>query len=109
MKRPSEQRHVLWQALDTWGHHCSKSNLNEQVLQALRNVNFTKTFGFYVTQHLHAPFMSPEFALAMRKIQKFFSLIEILLQRLQFGFPHNISLMLLNQVVDRRILIYIST
>ncbi|KAI3596596.1 nwd2 [Moniliophthora roreri] len=80
---PPEQRHVLRQALDSWGYHCSKSDMNEQVLQALRSVNLTKTFGFYMGQYLDAPWMSPEFALAMRKIQKFFSLIEVLLQRLQ--------------------------
>ncbi|KAI3596559.1 nwd2 [Moniliophthora roreri] len=80
---PPEQWHVLWQALDSWGYHCSKSDLNEQVLQALRSVNFTKSFGFYVVQYLDASCMSHEFALAMRKIQKFFSLIEVLLQRLQ--------------------------
>ncbi|ESK86939.1 nwd2 [Moniliophthora roreri MCA 2997] len=51
---PWEQSNMLNHAWENWGYHCSESNLNDDVLDALRaavrqNSNFMKLLGSYFT------------------------------------------------------------
>ncbi|ESK95170.1 nwd2 [Moniliophthora roreri MCA 2997] len=42
-------------AWETWGSQCSASNLNDEVLNAVRNAKLAKTVGLYITDYLHNP------------------------------------------------------
>uniref|UniRef100_A0A0W0GCU4 Nephrocystin 3-like N-terminal domain-containing protein n=1 Tax=Moniliophthora roreri TaxID=221103 RepID=A0A0W0GCU4_MONRR len=83
---PPAQREVFSVALRNWASHCSSSNLDDDVLNALRKVNFTISIGFHIRDHLCARIMSAVRQCdtdSMCKIETFFSQIEILFQRLQ--------------------------
>uniref|UniRef100_A0A0W0FIM2 NACHT domain-containing protein n=1 Tax=Moniliophthora roreri TaxID=221103 RepID=A0A0W0FIM2_MONRR len=51
-KLSSEQIRILDYAWRNWGDHCSKSSLDEKVLDALRNADFTRRLGFYIMDYL---------------------------------------------------------
>ncbi|KAK7037268.1 hypothetical protein VNI00_011259 [Paramarasmius palmivorus] len=77
------QTTIYHEAWANWGYHYSQSNISEEALDALRKIDFTRSFGLYVAGYLHQERgLSSGFKSPGQKLREFFMQVEHVLQRL---------------------------
>ncbi|ESK94146.1 nwd2 [Moniliophthora roreri MCA 2997] len=76
------QSHFVRRAWETWGEYCSKSGLNDEVLNALRKFDFTVVFGTHIRKFL-LPYVLEGLPEGNGTKIQFFLQTRLLLERLQ--------------------------